>query len=247
MTTLDWNWARETGGNLTTPQRLALLGPLLRTLPGFVPGRIRLALGRRGPGRAPLDEAAVPDTPLARAAEDEVRGALSDTVLAHSYRTYFFARALAGLDGVDYDGEIAYVSCLLHDIALESPVPGRCFAVRGGERAAGFALRHGCDPERADAIGAAVAAHVTPGVAADLADPGGFVSAGASVDVLGDRLADLDAAWVDELLTRYPRQDFKRALVAAFTAEAAAVPGGRIRWLNRNGFLPLIRLAPFPE
>ncbi|MFD6219206.1 HD domain-containing protein [Nocardia asteroides] len=248
MPTLDWEWATSTGGNLTAAQRRALTAELvLRTAPALVPGRIRQALGRRGAGRVDLAGLRLPDTALARAAEDEARGTLSDAMLAHSYRTYFFARALAELDRVDYDDEIGYVASLLHDMALESPTPGRCFAVVGGESAHGFALRHGAPAERATAIGAAIAAHLNPDAAGNLSDPGGFVSAGASVDVLGRRLDDLDPSWVEELLTRHPRHDFKRHIVGCFTAEAAAVPEGRIHWLNGTGFRQLIKLAPFAE
>lgn len=244
---LDWAWATDTGGNLTAAQRRRLLLSLPRTVAGFVPGRVRLALGRRGIGRVEFDGLRLPDTPLAKAAEEHARETLSDALLAHSFRTYFFARALADLDRATYDDEIAYVSSLLHDIALETPTPGRCFAVVGAESAVAFAHRHGAAPDRAETIGAAIAAHLTPGIAANLADPGGFVSAGASVDVLGDRLADLDPTWTADLLARHPRHHLTRVLTAAFGAEAAAVPHGRVAWLSGTGFLQLIRLAPFAE
>lgn len=244
---LDWTWATTTGGTLTTAQRRRLLLRLPRTVAGFAPNRIRLALGRRGTGRVEFDGLRLPDTPLAKAAEEQARETLSDALLAHSFRTYFFARALADLDNAAYDDEIAYVSSLLHDIALETPTPGRCFAVVGAESAVALAHRHGATPDRAETIGAAIAAHLTPGIAANLADPGGFVSAGASVDVLGDRLADLDPTWTTALLTRHPRHDFKRELTAAFTAEAAAVPHSRIAFLRTTGFHQLIAMAPFAE
>ncbi|MBW0272238.1 phosphohydrolase [Nocardia sp. MH4] len=244
---LDWDWATHTGGNLTPAQRRALTVGLLRVSPALVSGRLRQALGRRGTGRLALAELRLPDTALARAAEIEAREQLSDTMLAHSYRTYFFARALAELDSVDYDDEIGYVASLLHDLKLETPTPGRCFAVVGGETANDFAVRHGAPADRAEAIGAAIAAHLNPDAAENLGEPGGFVSAGASVDVLGRRLADLDAGFVDDLLVRHPRQDFKRHLIACFTAEAAAVPAGRVHWLTGAGFLPMIRHSPFAE
>ncbi|MFC4123748.1 HD domain-containing protein [Nocardia rhizosphaerae] len=247
MPTLDWEWATRSGGNLTAAQRRALTVGLLRTVPRMVPGRIRLAMGRRGSGRLDLDGIRLPDTALARAAEIEARESLSDAMLAHSYRTYFFARTLTELDGVDYDDEIAYVASLLHDLELETPTPGRCFAVVSGETAREFAVRHGAQAGRAEAIGAAIATHLNPDAAENLGDPGGFVSAGASVDVLGRRLDELATDWVDDLITRYPRHDFKRHLVACFTGEAAAVPHGRIHWLNGTGFLQLIKLAPFAE
>ncbi|MEV6319675.1 phosphohydrolase [Nocardia sp. NPDC051787] len=246
-TGLDWEWATRTGGALTKEQRRRLAVETARTLPATVPNRVRLALGRRGRGKLDFAGLRLPDSALAVAAETEARESLSPHVLHHSLRTYYFGRVLADLDGATYDDELVYVSCLLHDLQLEHPTPGRCFAVTGGERAAAFAREAGADPARADAIGAAIAAHITPGVADDLSDPGGFVSAGASVDVIGARLAELDRDWVADLLRRHPRHDLKRHVIAAFEAETKAVPEGRVRWLNGAGFLTMVRMAPFDE
>ncbi|WP_227997577.1 phosphohydrolase [Nocardia australiensis] len=246
-TDIDWDWARRTGGVLSDGQRRALGLELARTIPKFGGAQIKRALGRRGIGRLEFAGLRLPDSKLARAAENEARECLSTAILGHSYRSYFFGRVLADIDGVRYDDELVYVSCLLHDLHLEHPTPGRCFAVVGGEHAAEFAAREGADPDRAAAIGAAIAAHITPGVANDLGDPGGFVSAGASVDVIGARFGELDRAWVAELLERHPREDCKKHLIAAFTAEGKAVPTGRTKLLNDRGFLQLVRIAPFSE
>ncbi|MEU7767054.1 phosphohydrolase [Nocardia sp. NPDC049190] len=246
-TGIDWEWATRTGGALSKQQRRSLAVATARTLPAMLTNRVRLALGRRGRGSLEFAGLRLPDSELAVAAETEARESLSAPVLEHSIRTYYFGRVLADLDGATYDDELAYVCSLLHDLQLEHPTPGRCFAVSGGERAAALALGAGAPPERADAIGAAIGAHITPGVADDLGDPGGFVSAGASVDVLGTRLAEIDQDWVVELLRRHPRQDFERRVIAAFRAEAKAVPEGRIRWLNRVGFVQMVRMAPFAD
>ncbi|MBF6213459.1 HD domain-containing protein [Nocardia puris] len=245
-TGFDWEWAERTGGKLTGAQRRQLTAKLAATLPGVVADRVRLALGKRGAGHVDLD-AAPPDSKLSRATEEEARECLSPYVLEHSYRTYYFGRALAELSGTSYDDELAYVSCLLHDLTLETPSPGACFAVDGAERAKAFVTAHGASEHQAHLVGAAIAAHLTPGVADDL-DTVGIVSAGAAADVLGLRLADLDPVWVDQLLTRHPRADFKRRVRAAFDAQAAAAPNTRIHWMmNTARFGPLIRFAPFDE
>lgn len=242
---VDHGAIRATGGALSAEQRRRLRAEIARALPGLLAGRLAWAAGRGGRGRAELGQ--VPDSTAAREAEELARTALSAPVLAHSFRTYLFGKALAGLDGAAYDDEVAYIACLLHDLNLEHPTPGRCFAVVGGERAAALALDAGLDPERADAVGAAVAAHITPGVAADTGDAGGFVSAGAAVDVIGARIAELDRSWVGRVLAEHPRHDWKRVAIAAFRAEAAAVPQGRTALLLSAGFAATVRLAPFPE
>lgn len=245
---IDWSWAVATGGMLSRSQRRQLLTPLLRTVLAYSATRTRLALGRRGDGGVDIDNLTWPDSKLARAAEEEARDTLSPDLLAHSYRTYLFGLSLAALVGARVDQELCYVSCLLHDLTLGAPTPGRCFAVTGGERAQRFVLDAGETPERAATVGAAIAAHITVGAAEDLSDPGGFVSGGAFVDVSGARVDELRADWVDDLLVRHPRHDFKRRLLKYWSDESAAVPDGRARWLTRSaGFPVLIRLAPFPD
>lgn len=245
---MDWSWAVATGGALSRDQRRALLGPLVRTVAGYARTRTRLALGRRGEGGTDLDALHWPDSSVARAAEEEAREVLSPALLAHSYRTYLFGRALAAIDGAAVDEELCYTACLLHDLQLGDPTPGRCFAVAGGERAEHFAATHGMPTERAAGVGAAVAAHITPGAAEDLTDAGGVVSAGAFVDVSGSRIDELSPTWVDDVLVRYPRHDLKRVLAEYWAAESRAVPAGRARWLTVvAGFPLLVKLAPFAE
>nr|WP_245721263.1 phosphohydrolase [Nocardia pseudovaccinii] len=243
---MDWEWATRTSGALSGRQRRQLTAELVAGLPRLVAGQIAMALGRRGNGRVDFAELKLPDSKLAKATEEEARECLSVHVLEHSYRSYFFGRALAAVDGTRYDDELAYVSCLLHDLHLEHPTPGRCFAVTGAERAVEFVTGAGATPEQAHTVGAAIAAHLTVGVA-DEVDDLGFVSAGASVDVFGARMSDLDPSWVEELLRRHPRHNFKQHVTQALTNEAAAMPDGRIRWLLRTGFRQVIRFAPFSE
>lgn len=245
---IDWAWAVATDGTLSNRQRRELLTPLLRTVAGYVRTRARLVTGRRGHGGVPLDELRWPDSALARDAEQEARDVLSTSLLAHSYRTYLFGLALAALDAATVDEELCYVACLLHDLQLGDPTPGRCFAVAGGLRAERFAVERGQAPERAAAIGAAVAGHITVGASEDLSDPAGFVSAGAFVDVSGARLDEFDPAWVADVLERHPRHDAKRVILAHWSAETRAVPRGRARWLSTvAGFPLLVRAAPFAE
>lgn len=250
MTTieLDWHWATRTGGEVSSAQRRALLGRLFRALPAMVGDAVKTRLGRRGQGRVEFASIVVPDSALARAAEQEALDSVTPHVLEHSYRTYFFGKALAAMDGAQVDDELVYVASLLHDLQLEHPTPGRCFAVVGGERAAQFVRDHGGPESRAEAVGAAIAAHITLGASENLSDPGGFVSAGAGTDVFGLRLSDLDTAWVDELLQRHPRREFKRHMLKAWAAESAAVPNGRAAWLTRYAAFPLlVKAAPFSE
>jgi hypothetical protein len=247
-TTLDWAWAQRTDGNLSRTDRRALVGPLLAALPRLAVERSRSLCGQRGTASWELVGLSWPDTRLARAAEVEARAVLSPHVLEHSYRSYLFGLVLAAVDGVETDEELAFTACMLHDLQLEAPTPRRCFAVVGARRAHAFALDHGAPPEVAERIAGGVSGHLTPGVADDLTDLAGFVSAGALVDVAGSRLQEFDRQWVADVLARHPRHDFKRHLRAAIAQEARMVPDGRTAWLIRWArFQTLIAIAPFRD
>ena len=231
-------------GSDQPPEGSALrkLLPVTMRYPG---ARLRIATGRRGQGRIDLEALTWPDTPLAREAEAEARGSLTPHILEHSYRTYVFGLVLAALDGAEVDEELCFVASMLHDLTLEHPTPGRCFAVVSGERAQSLALDHGWPADRAQAVGAAIAGHTTAGND-DLGDPAGFVSSGALLDVAGVRYDETDPRWMDAVLERHPRLELKRHLVACLKAESVAMPAGRFNWLRRYaGFGLLVRIAPF--
>jgi len=243
-------WATATSGNLTSADRVRFLAPILRTTVQYTAGRLRMALGLRPPrvGALDLDRLALPDSKLAADALRACRETLTPSMQQHSLRTFVFGLALASLDAVRLDVEHLYVASLLHDIALETPTPGRCFAVVGAERALAIAQRGGADEAAARAIAEAIAMHVTPGVGFERGPLGPTIAAGALVDVAGLRLWDLDPVFVQAALARYPRLAMKRHLAACWRAEARAVPGGRAAFLARwAAFGLFVRLAPFRE
>jgi hypothetical protein len=225
-----------------------LVGVLLRDLPSALAAVLRYRMGRRGDGHTELVEQPIPESALARRAEEFVQQELSPHVLAHSYRTYFFGKVLAAHDGVAVNDEVVYLASLLHDLHLERPTSGRCFAVTGAERAAQLLAEWGADSSTADNVAAAICAHATPGAEHDLADPAGFVLAGSLADIIGRRLDHIDPAWLEHLLQRHPRHELKQRLVAALQTEAKAVPRGRMHLANRWAGVPLlVRIAPYRE
>lgn len=246
--TLDW--ARATGGNLTAGERRSLLAPILRAMLAYSIGRLRLALGLR-PARLAeldLDSLRIPDSRLVREVEAECRATLSPFLVNHSYRTFAFGLALGRLDGIAVDLEPFYAACLLHDLALEQPHPGRCFAVVGAEGVLRVAARAGVDARVAEEIAEAVAMHITPGAGFERGPLAPLVAAGALVDLVGTRLEAIDPASVASVVARHPRTDFKARFGECWRREAASVPRGRAALLERWARLSTFaRWAPFPE
>lgn len=245
---IDYSWAVETGGVLSSAQKRALFAPLIRTAVAYPGLRARLALGRRGHGGFDLAELRLPDSRLARDAQEMAHDTIPAFLVNHSYRVYIFATALARLDGVATDDEAMFVASMLHDLHLGNPAPGgQCFAVAGAQRAETLALEHGSSAERGARIGAEVSGHVTVGGYEDLSGEGGFVGAGAVLDLLGLRLDELSKDFVAQVLAQQPRDHFKRDIRRAWKVETRAVPDGRAAWLSRYAMmLTLVRIAPLP-
>lgn len=243
----SWDWAVGSGGLLTRRQFEQLVAITLFSGPGLLSGKVQTFFGVQGSGMLTEEEMKFPDTRLAREAEREAVGSLSPGMTQHSYRTYYFGKALAKVSRAQYDDELSFVTCMLHDLELEHPCPGRCFAVRGAERADAFLTGLGETPERIEIVRDGIAFHINPGVDSNLSDTAGFVSAGAGVDLVGTRYKDLARSWVDLVVQRCPRHNFKTEIIAAIGAEGEAVPGGRIALVPQPAFAAMVNSAPFAE
>ena len=243
-------WALASGGNLTARERRSLLGPILRSSVAYTAGRLRMALGLRPARMATLDLERLrwPDSRLAHEAERECRGTLSAAMANHSIRTFVFGLALSELDGKPVDLEELYVASLLHDLALESPTPGRCFAVVGAERAQALLLAAGADQAKSARIAEGIALHISPGIGFERGPLAPLIAAGALVDLTALRLAELPPELVATAFARWPRERCKQQLAACWRREARAVPQGRAAATERYALFSLIvRLAPFAE
>jgi len=240
-------WAQRTRGRLTSRERNKLLAAIALGQWENALGRAKLALGRlpAAAGNVDLDTFTVPDSPLAREAE-QACAELPAALVGHSYRTWLFGRALAAVDGSKLDVELFYCGSLLHDHGIAQPTPGQDFTLASADRTLACASAAGVDDKRAQALADAICVHTTPGVSIDRdGSLGCYLQWGAMVDGAGLRIWDVAPANVKEILRRYPRLDFKRQLAAMMRAEAAALPQGRFGLLARCGLPLAVRLAPF--
>jgi len=243
-------WVQRTSGRLTVAERRALLRPLARTHAQNAVGRLRLAVGLY-PGRKaslPSRILASPSSVLTRAAEECAQRVLTTPLLNHSYRTYVFSRALGELENTDVDTELLFASALLHDTGLVNPTGTADFTLTSAGMARQVAEQVGLSPEATDTLLTAITMHYTPGVTADVGPVAYLLAAGAAVDVVGLRSWELPRTTIAEVVRAHPRAGFKPVFTEAFRQEAARVPEGRARVLQRYGaFAAAIKFAPFNE
>ncbi|MFD9568370.1 nuclear transport factor 2 family protein [Streptomyces sp. NPDC059982] len=181
---------------------------------------------------APLpvfEQLRLPDTGVARDAYAYVAGATPDFVLHHSVRSYVFARAHAQNQGLhastDYDDELLFLSCVLHDIGVSEEGNGdQRFEVDGADTAAAFLREHGVEERRIAIAWDAIALHTSEGIAARKGTVVALAQAGIGTDILGVRREDLPPGLADEVHALLPRMDLGYALSDAIVVQALAKP-----------------------
>ncbi|MDT0462180.1 SgcJ/EcaC family oxidoreductase [Streptomyces gibsoniae] len=178
---------------------------------------------------AVFEQLGLPDTSLARDAYAYAERATPPFVFHHSIRSHVFARAHArnqGLRaGTDYDDELLFVSCVLHDIGLSEEGNGdQRFEVDGADTAAAFLRERGVDERRIAIAWDAIALHTSDGIAPRKGTEVALAQAGIGTDILGAQRASLPAGLADEVHALLPRQDLAYALSDAIVTQARTKP-----------------------
>jgi len=111
-----------------------------------------------------------PETELAQAAQQFAESLEQPVLLNHSVRSYLFAQALAdrqGLaSGADFDDELLFLCCVLHEVGLTDEGNGdQRFEVDGADLAVRFLTERGLSAESAEIVWDAIALHTSAGIA----------------------------------------------------------------------------------
>ncbi|HEX4225406.1 MAG TPA: HD domain-containing protein, partial [Pseudonocardiaceae bacterium] len=181
------------------------------------------------------DLTTLPGTPLAGAVVDLIRSAETPSVFNHSIRTYVFARLMAARLALDYDDDLLFAACAMHDIGVASDSPHtQRFEVEGADRAAAFLIERGRSAAEADDVWLAIALHSTSGIAERRGPLCVLVRAGVAFDFGGPLGAgDLEALTdeqADLVHAAYPRLDMARSLIDEIVAHAAKNPNNGPRY-----------------
>ena len=117
---------------------------------------------------------ALPDSDIACAARQLLFDVSPVPVAHHCVRSYLFARELAAAKGlypdVDYDDELVYLSCVLHDLGVTDHANGdQRFEVDGADAAVRFLRGEGVEEARVTTVWQAIALHTSIGSRTGLA------------------------------------------------------------------------------
>ncbi|MFF7408854.1 HD domain-containing protein [Streptomyces lydicus] len=182
---------------------------------------------------ATADLITLPGTPLADAVVNLIRPVETPSVFNHSIRSYLFARLVAGRLGLaaghDYQDDLLFAACAMHDLGVASDGPhNQRFEVEGADRAASFLSDRGVPAADADQVWQAIALHTSPGIAERRGTLCVLVREGVALDFGNPLDANhLDAVTdeqADALHAAYPRLDMSRSLTDAIVEQAAKDP-----------------------
>jgi hypothetical protein len=191
-----------------------------------VAGQARRLAASARPDLGRLAEVRVPDSAAAAEAERLAHAESTPMLYGHALRSYFYAALLAARDRIDYDQELLYVGCVLHDIGLTPRLadPVRPFEHVSADTCAELAERHGWALPRRYRLHRAVVLHMAPTLPPAEEAEVLLLEAGVACDVTGARSREVSARVVEELLARYPRAGFKREFTQLLRSEAARKP-----------------------
>ena len=188
----------------------------------------------------------LPGTPLAEAVVELIRAVQTPSVFNHSVRSYLFARLVAGRLGLcagsDYDDDLLFSACAMHDLGVAADGPHRQrFEVEGADRAAEFLVERGVRTSEADQVWQAIALHTSPGIAERRGALCVLVRQGIAVDFGGpmgtEHIEAVTDGQADAVHAVYPRLDMIRSLTDSIVAQAAKNPKNAPRYSVPGEFL----------
>jgi hypothetical protein len=171
----------------------------------------------------------LPDTDVCTAARQLVFDVSTACIANHTVRSYLFARELAAAKGLragtDYDDELVYLTCVLHDLGVTEHGGGdQRFEVDGADAAVRFLREHGVDDARARTVWEGIALHTSVGLADRFGTEQSVTFYGISLDINGFGRDRLSPGFVERVNAQWPRHDLGYAIADLIARGTAANP-----------------------
>jgi HD domain len=169
-----------------------------------------------------------PRTELAVSATRFARDSTQPAIFNHSMRSYLYARFLGEQRGLrpgrDYDDELLYLGCLLHDVGLGERGNGdQRFELDGADLAARWLGEQGVSPDRVEVVWDAIALHLTYEIATRKRPEIALVTMGAGYD-LGPEGPALPDGYAERVHAVLPRLHAAAVLHDAIVGQAVEKP-----------------------
>lgn len=161
---------------------------------------------------------AIPDSTIASQATDLLLTHGTEFIYNHSMRVFLFASLNGKRNNLAYDPELLYVSSVFHDLGLTKHYSSTDlrFEVDGANAARDFLKSHGLPKESLQLVWDTIALHTTIGIAEHKEPEVAMMYAGVGLDVMGEGYENLSEANRLEIISAFPRNDFKKHIIPTF-------------------------------
>ncbi|ASU81958.1 HD domain-containing protein [Nocardiopsis gilva YIM 90087] len=148
----------------------------------------------------------------------------------HSMRTYLYGRFVGEREGLlpgrDYDDELLFLGCVLHDVGLSAEGDGdQRFDIDGADLAARFLTEQGLPEDRVEVVWDAIALHLCFDVARRKRPEIALVTTGAGYDLGVDARHPLPDGYADRVHAVLPRLHAAAVLHDEIIEQGLAKPG----------------------
>lgn len=160
----------------------------------------------------------IPDSTIATQATELLLEHGNEFLFNHSLRVFLFSSLNGKRTKTKYDDELLYVSSVFHDLGLTPHYssPDKRFEVDGANAARDFLKSHGLPEKSLQLVWDAVALHTTIGIAEYKEPEVALMNSGVGLDVLGKGYEDLSKENREEIISLFPRTDFKKKIIPTF-------------------------------
>lgn len=160
----------------------------------------------------------IPDSAIASQATELLLAHGTEFIYNHSLRVFLFASLNGKRNNLQYDAELLYVSSVFHDLGLTKQYssPDLRFEVDGANAARDFLKSHGLPKESLQLVWDTIALHTTIGVAEHKEPEVALMYSGVGLDVMGDGYENLSEENRIEIISAFPRNDFKKKIIPTF-------------------------------
>jgi len=160
----------------------------------------------------------IPDSKIAVEAADLLQEYGNELLWNHSNRVFLFGAIQGNQSGLKYDRELLYVSALFHDLGLteEFSSTDKRFEVDGANAARSFLQQHGIDNDSIRLVWDAIALHTTIGITEYKEPQVSLIYTGVGYDVMGDGYEEISDELREQVISAFPRNNFKQKIIPAF-------------------------------
>jgi hypothetical protein len=160
----------------------------------------------------------IPDSTIAKQATELLLEHGTEFIYNHSLRVFLFSALNGQRNQLQYDAELLYVSSVFHDLGLTKHYssPDKRFEVDGANAARDFLKSHGLPAASLQLVWDTIALHTTIGIAEYKEPEVALMYSGVGLDVMGEGYEHLSEQNRTEIITAFPRNDFKKNIIPTF-------------------------------